>query len=136
MGVCIGYLITIVLSLFFLPGGGYICAAPALISSCGSEAGAVLLQFVLCGILGAACAAGSVIWENDNWSILTQSILHFLLTSLTIFPIAYVSHWMERTPQGLLLYFGIFMTVYLCIWLMQYLIWRRRVKQINKKIDR
>ncbi|CAB1262732.1 hypothetical protein CLOSBL3_30028 [Clostridiaceae bacterium BL-3] len=31
--------------------------------------------------------AGSVIWENDDWSFLKQSIMHFIITSITMFPL-------------------------------------------------
>ncbi|KAA8673309.1 DUF3021 domain-containing protein [Clostridium sp. HV4-5-A1G] len=48
---------------------------------------AVILQFTLSGLLSAVMGAGSVIWENDDWSFLKQSIMHFIITSITMFPL-------------------------------------------------
>lgn len=135
IGVFIGYTITIIISLFW--GNGYYSpVVPSLVEQCGSEISAVILQFFLSGILGSACAASSVVWENDNWSILKQSVIHFLILSFTMLPIAYFMHWMEHTFIGIAIYFGIFIVIYVLIWAIQYNIWKRRIKQINDKIKK
>ena len=104
LGVFIGYTITIILSLFW--GEGYYWAVvPALVEQCGNEINAVILQFILSGVLGSVCAASSVIWENDNWSILKQTVIHFVIISFTMLPIAYFAHWMDHTFIAIVKYF-------------------------------
>ena len=68
MGVFIGYTVTILISLT-VGDGVYTPAVPALIEEYG-EMGAVGLQYLLAALLGGACAAGSVIWQIEDWSIL------------------------------------------------------------------
>ena len=130
MGVFIGYTVTILISLT-VGDGVYTPAVPALIEEYG-EMGAVGLQYLLAALLGGACAAGSVIWQIEDWSILKQTTVHFFVLSLSMLPIAYTARWMEHTGAGALLYFGIFAGLYLLIWLIQYLFWRYRIGRINR----
>lgn len=133
LGVFIGYAITIVLSLIFA-GGYYSPAVPEMIEMCGSEINAVLLQFMLCGVMGAACAAGSVVWDNDKLSLLTQTVINFVIITFTMIPTAYICHWMEHSIVGILQYISIFAAIYVIIWINQYIGWKIKVKKINKKI--
>ena len=76
IGIAIGYLITILLSLFWADGY-YSPCVPELITTMGNEINAVLLQAFLCGLLGTGFAAASVIWEIDHWSIVKQTGIYF-----------------------------------------------------------
>lgn len=134
VGVLIGYLITIVISLTH-NSGNYFSAPKALEVVMGSEIGAVLLQALLCGLLGSTFAAGSVIWEFEDWSILKQSIVHFFITSIIMLPVAYSLRWMDHSFAGFAGYFGFFLSIYAAIWVTQYLTWKSRVKQMNEKIN-
>lgn len=113
-GMALGQIITILTSLTFGDGGYYPCV-PELISMTGSEIGAVSLQAFLCGILGAGFAAASAIWEIENWGLLKQTAIYFLITSLLMMPIAYAACWMEHSVQGVLSYFGIFVLIFAVI---------------------
>lgn len=134
IGVFIGYAITIIISLI-AEDGGYMPAVPVLVAQYG-EIKAVVLQFVLSGLLGAVSAAGSVVWETDRWSILKQTFVHFLILSLTMLPIAYFAGWMEKTVAGFALYFSIFIVLYAIIWAVQCLVWRQKIKKVNEGIRR
>lgn len=133
LGVFIGYTITILISLF-AADGHYSPCVPALVDEFGSEIGAVIFQAVLCGLLGASFAAASLIWEKENWSIAKQTGVYFLVASITMFPIAYFTHWMEHSVSGFLLYVGIFAATFVLMWGIQYCIWKSKIKGINKKI--
>lgn len=133
LGVFIGYTITILISVF-VGDGWYSPCVPALVEEFGSEIGAVAFQAVLSGVLGASFAVVSLIWEKDNWSILKQTGIYSLCISIIMFPIAYFTHWMEHSVSGFLLYFGIFAAVFLVAWVIQYRIWKDKIKGINKKI--
>ena len=43
--------------------------AVELAEALGNEIRAVILQALLCGLLGAGFAASSVIWELESWSV-------------------------------------------------------------------
>ena len=61
IGITIGYLITILISIVWADGY-YSPCVPELISVMGNEIGAVILQAFLCGLLGTGFAASSLIW--------------------------------------------------------------------------
>jgi hypothetical protein len=133
LGICVGYVITIGVSVV-LGTGEYSPCVPALADEFGSELAAVVFQAVLCGILGAAFAAASVIWEMERWSIAKQTGIYFIVASLAMLPIAYFAHWLERSVVGFLLYFGIFTAIFIFVWIIQYSIWKGKVKKLNNGI--
>lgn len=133
LGIAIGYCITICISLGW--GGGYYApCVPALVETMGSEIKAVVLQALLSGVLGAAFAACSVIWEMERWSIAKQTGIYFLITSLVMMPVAYFTNWMEHSILGFLSYFGIFVFIFVVVWAAQYLAWKKRIKKLNAKL--
>ena len=135
LGLAIGTVITIVISLF-VGDGTYYAVVPELIRDCGSEINAVVFQSVLSLIYGAAWAGASVVWENERWSILKQTVTHLIICSAATFPIAYFARWMPHNLNGVLLYFGIFVVIYIGIWLAQYTAMKKKVKQINERLNK
>lgn len=134
LGITIGYIITIIISLIFADGNFYPCH-PALINEVGSEIGAVVLQTILSGILGATFAATSVIFKNDNWNIVKQTVIHFCITSPIFLTIAYTLQWMERSFWGFIRYFVVMIIIYIITWLIAYIVLRHKLKSINKKLS-
>ena len=135
LGITMGYLITILISLGWA-NGYYSPCVPELISLMGNEINAVILQTVLCGILGTGFAASSVIWEIDNWSIVKQTGIYFSIISIIMLPIAYFAYWMEHSMVGFLIYFGIFALIFVVIWIIQFGIGRYNVKKMNEKLSK
>ena len=101
LGLAMGYLITIFISLTVSDGRYYPCV-PELAAVMGNEINAVLLQAVLCGILGTGFGACSVIWQIESWGILKQTGIYFSIISVIMLPTDYVSYWMEHSLKGLL----------------------------------
>ena len=134
IGITVGYVITILISVGW--GQGYYSpCVPELIRIMGNEIHAVILQTVLCGLLGVVFAATSVIWEMENWSLVKQTGIYFLIISVVMMPVAYFTHWMEHSVRGFLIYFGIFAAIFIAIWLIQYAIGKHTVKKMNSKLD-
>lgn len=135
LGVAIGYLITIIISLIWA-NGYYSPCVPELVVMMGSEINAVLLQAFLCGILGMGFAASSVIWEMEDWGIVKQTGIYFLIVSIIMMPIAYVTFWMEHSLKGVASYFGIFVLIFVVIWIVQYIRGRYNVKKMNEALHK
>ena len=135
IGVMISYLITILTSLAY-GGGKYSPVVPGMTEQFGSEIAAVAVQFILCGIMGVAFAAMSVIWESERLSLAAQSGINFTLSVCTMIPIAYVCHWMEHSVEGALRYIGVFAGIYASIWVTMYFVYRARIKQINADLNK
>ena len=73
----------------------------------------------------------SVIWEIDSWSLAKQSGVYFFLACLLMLPVAYAADWMEHSIRGVLIYVGIFLSV----WVTQYLIWKRKIRKMNHLVQ-
>lgn len=134
LGLAISTIITIVISLT-MGDGNYYAAVPELVRKTGSEISAVVLQAALSMLYGAAWAGASVIWDAEKWSLLKMTLVHLAVASLATFPIAYFTYWMPHTAAGVLLYFGIFFAIYIAIWFSQYSAMKKRVKEMNEKIQ-
>lgn len=135
LGLAMGYLITIFISLTVSDGRYYPCV-PELSAVMGNEINAVLLQAVLCGILGTGFGACSVIWEIENWGIVKQTGIYFSIISVIMLPIAYVSYWMEHSLKGILGYFGIFVLIFAAVWIVQYTAAKHNVRKMNETLCR
>lgn len=133
IGIAIGYVITIIISLGW-SDGTYLPCTPELVFAMGSEIHAVVLQTFLCGVLGAGFAASSVIWEIENWSLVKQTGIYFAIISAIMLPIAYFSYWMEHSITGVLRYFGIFVSIFAIFWFFQFVIGKRNVRRMNENL--
>lgn len=134
LGIAVGHVISLIISLGW-GEGAFLPCVPELIRWMGSEAGAVAFQTALCGLLGAVCGGASVIWEMENWSIVQQTGIYFAVLSAGMLPIAYLTHWMEHTAAGILSYFLIFLLIFAGMWLLQYGIWRIKIKKLNHCLE-
>ena len=133
IGLAISTAITIMNSLA-IGKGEYYAVVPELIADFGTEINAVLIQALCSMMYGAAFAGASVIWDTD-WSLTRMTIVHLLICSAATFPIAFLMRWMEHTVGGILIYFGIFLFIYLMIWISQYTSIKKSIAALNKKVN-
>ncbi len=133
LGIAIGFLISLAISMF-IGDGLFHPVAPELAVAMGGELNAVVFQTVLCAVMGAGFAMASVIWEMDSWSLAKQSIVYFLIASVLMLPIAYASNWMEHSFVGFLSYAGIFVAIFVVVWIAMYLSWKWRIGKMNASI--
>ena len=135
VGIAIGFVITILISAC-VGNGSFYPVTPELINTMGNELNAVILQTVLCGIMGTGFAMASVIWELDSWSLAKQSGIYFLIACILMLPIAYIAGWMKHSIGGFLSYVGIFVAIFIAVWLAQYLSWKRKIKKMNELVNK
>lgn len=135
LGICLGYLITIFIS-FLWADGHYSPCVPELTLRLGNELYAVVLQTLLCGVLGAGFGASSIIWEIEHWGLVKQTGIYFLVISVIMMPIAYLTYWMEHSLAGILRYFSIFVFIFIIIWIVQYTIAWHTVKKMNETLPK
>lgn len=134
LGIAIGHVITIFGS-YFWGNGQFAPCDPEMIAMVGNEIHAVMVQTLLCGLLGAAFSGAAVVWEQEDWSLAKQSGVYFLTMALVMIPIAYVNHWMEHSLKGFLNYFGIFTMIFLLVWGIQYTAIRYHIKKVNASLE-
>ena len=99
-----------------------------------NEAAAALAQLGLTGIVGAAFACAAEIFEIERWGFLRQVIVHFLVTAAVWMPIAYIC-WMPESRVGIWLAIGGWTLTYAVNWMVQYLIYRHRIAELNRSIE-
>lgn len=133
IGIAIGFVITVFISLS-VGDGMYYPVVPELAVDFGSEISAVLIQTLCCMVYGAVFAGGSVIWDMERWSLTRMTLTHLAVISLTALPIAWLMRWMEHSPKGVALYIAAFFGIYALIWITQYSVMKKRVKEWNEQI--
>lgn len=137
IGAPLGLLVTVGCNLLIsweVGDGTYYAVVPELIEQCGTELNAVLLQTLLTLYHGAVWGGSSVIFEAERRSILWQTVAHLAFICVATFPTVYFLHWMPHTAVGIACYYGRFLGLYFCIWLIQYTAMRWRIARLNKKI--
>lgn len=75
------------------------------------------------GIIVTSVAAASVIYEIENWSLLKQSVAHFVIMLVTVFPCLLVSGWFKlNNILDYIKVFGIFLFAGVVLWSIAYFI--------------
>jgi hypothetical protein len=75
------------------------------------------------GVIVAATAAGSLLYQVPGWSLPRQSVTHFVLMLVTVLPALLLSGWFPvDTAGGVLAVVGIFIAAGLVLWTTLYLV--------------
>lgn len=75
------------------------------------------------GVIVAATAAGSLIYQVDRWTLTRQSVTHFALMVATVLPALLLSGWFPMdTAGGVLAVVGIFLAAGLVLWTTLFLV--------------
>lgn len=135
LGLVISTCISIGIS-YAMGDGKFYPVVPALVDIFGNEINAVAVQTIAAIVYGAVWGGASVIWEIEKWGLLRQTVTHLCIVSAVTFPIAYLLQWMEHSFLGVLSYFGIFLGIYAAIWLSLTISIRRKLKKINRTIQK
>lgn len=132
-GVFIGQTILIIESLFMRDGNFY-AVSNSLLELAGTKIAAVIIQYFITGIIGTTFAATTVIFEMDNWSLLRQTITHFVITSIVMYIAGFLCGWFPHTVVSTLIWFGVFVVVYVIFWICFSMYYKNKVKKINEAL--
>ena len=135
IGVSINQLLTLLISYLETGGTQYYPVPPSLQAAVGGVFPGILVQFFLSGLLGAASVGLSVIFQMERWSIAKQTLLHFLGLGLVFFPVSLLAGWMPPNTTGIFLFIAVFILVYVFLWLVQYIYWRRALRRLNQGLS-
>ena len=50
-------------------------------------------------------------------------------------PVSYLLNWMEHSIAGIVSFFLVFLVIFVVIWITMYLIWRRRIRALNRDVQ-
>lgn len=135
IGISWSYLITVIISVCLGEEKYYPCV-PEFIDVMGNEINAVIVQMLFSGLLGVCFGMISLIWEIENWSIVKQTGIYFIAAAAIMLPVAYFTHWMEHSVNGFVAYFGLFALIFIFIWIVQFLTWKKKVKKLNDNLHK
>lgn len=130
IGIVIGNLISVCTS----PGSWPASVSGTLIRKAGSVTGAVILQNLVCGLLGAVSMSGSIFYDFEDWPMTKCAVLHCLLILAAYFPAAFFCGWIEPKREDILLMAGIMTAAYLLVWLVMYLRCRKEADELNREV--
>ena len=95
---------------------------------------ALMVQTLLCGMIGFAFGACSVVTDIARWSMVRQAVTHFFITACVWVPVSVFCWGLGRYLASFIsVFIGMLMT-YTVIWTIQIIICRREVAQINEHL--
>ncbi len=134
-GVFIGYTIFIIESLF-IGDGNFHSVYPFLKAHTSSELTAVIIQYFVTALIGITFSTSSIIFELDNWSLLKQTIVHFIMTSIVMYFAGFACGWFPHNLASTLIWFGFFLVIYIIFWISFYLYYKRQTREINESLKK
>ena len=114
--------------------GNIVMVAPELSDSYGMSL-AIILQTVVCGVLGFLEFAATRIYYTDKYNLLQQTLAHMTLSMILILSAAYFLHWIDGTVFSLVLFLVLIVMMYFFIWFSNYISSRIQVQRINELIE-
>jgi hypothetical protein len=132
-GITIGLLWSLGISYYF--GTTYQPSTPAFMAQFTDSLNALSCSVLLWAGMGVVFSLGSLIFEQERWSLTRQTALNFGITYVGFSGLAIVARWFPINLVWLLLYTGLFGLFYLVIWLVQYLAMRRLVAAMNRRLN-
>ena len=133
IGIFIGQTILIIESLMVGDGNFYAVSA-YLVEHTKTRIAAVIVQYLITGIIGMTFASTTIVFELDKWSLLAQTALHFIITSIVMFFSGFFCGWFPHTAVSTIIWFGVFIVTYIIIWISFMLYYRKKTKEINKAL--
>lgn len=83
----------------------------------------------LTGLIITAVAATSVIYDVKGWSLTKQSLIHFLIMLITVYPCLVLSNWFpNKTIIDLAKIFALFLVVGIVLWTVSYILFGKILK--------
>lgn len=95
---------------------------------------ALMVQTLLCGLIGFAFGCCSVIMEIAKWGMVRQAVVHFLLTACVWVPVSIFCWGLGRYLISFISVFLSMVFTYTVVWTCQIIICRREVARINAQL--
>ncbi|MBD5467092.1 MAG: DUF3021 domain-containing protein [Lachnospiraceae bacterium] len=95
---------------------------------------ALMVQTLLCGLIGFAFGACSVIMEIAKWSMVRQAVVHFVLTACVWVPVSIFCWGLGRYRISFICVFLGMLFTYAVTWTCQIIVCRKEVARINEQL--
>lgn len=95
---------------------------------------ALMVQTLLCGLIGFAFGACSVIMDIAKWSMVRQAVVHFILTACVWVPVSIFCWGLGRYWVSFICVFLGMLFTYTVTWTCQIIVCRKEVARINEQL--
>ena len=92
-------------------------------------------QFIISSILGFGIGAVSIVFDIEHWSLLKQTIVHFIGYAFIYFPIAIYGEWMPKGNIARVKFGAFYVIIYIVAWFIWKAYLKRKTIEINKKLE-
>ena len=123
IGVAVGAVISEIVTMIYAFGGMESIASSILIRN-----------FTFSAIIGFYCTGISIVFDVDEWSLLRQTITHFILMT-PYFYVAHLAGWMPKVLWGRLLFVAGYLIIYIIIWTSFRNYWRKKAAELNQGLQ-
>lgn len=95
---------------------------------------ALMVQTLLCGLIGFSFGACSVIMDIAKWSMIRQAVMHFVLTACVWVPVSIFCWGLGRYWISFICVFLGMLFTYAVTWTCQIIVCRKEVARINEQL--
>ncbi|MEN1936926.1 DUF3021 domain-containing protein [Paenibacillus sp. 102] len=94
----------------------------------------LLTHLAIANIVGLIFSFASFVFEREEWGILKQTIIHFIILLGTFLPIAIWVGWVPAQIGTIFIFIGSFILIYFIIWCIMAMYWKNKIKELNKQL--
>ncbi|AIK38470.1 hypothetical protein BG07_2670 [Bacillus pseudomycoides] len=98
------------------------------------ETKTLLTHLVVSNIVGLIFSFASFVFEKEEWGILKQTIIHFIILLGTFLPTAIWVGWVPNHLVPLLICTGSFIVIYFIIWFAMTMYWKKKIEGLNNSL--
>ncbi len=95
---------------------------------------ALIVQALLCGLIGMSFSGCSVLFELEKWSMVKAAVLHFVLTAAVWVPVGMFCWGLGRYKRVFISVFISIGITYATTWISRILYYRKETRAINKRL--
>ena len=132
-GAVLGDLIALILS---VASGSGVQVVSAVRAAQLTLPGAIILQTVLSGLLGAAGVGGMLYYDIERWSLLAATSVHYVSVMACFVGASMAMEWFPLRWAYYLISIAAMTAAFALIWLIMYLKWKREVKKMNEDLKK
>ena len=96
--------------------------------------GRFILYMFSSGMLGAINMGATIIYEMEHWGLLRCTLSHFAIAMATYFTIGFSMGWLRLRDPFTGLMSAACVVIYFIIWLIIWLLNRRRIRKVNEAL--
>ncbi len=93
----------------------------------------ILVQFLCSGLMGVVGMGGTIVYDIEDWGLGRATFTHYIITFITMLTLSEVLGWFPHSV--LLIVFIAFTIIYALIWLFEYFVWKRQIRQMNRELE-